>query len=109
MPCSSHEDVMRSKKKKKTTFQIVKHAIIRFINNQQYLTLNTLNVQFSYSVMSNSLRPHGLQHATLPCPSPTPGVQAHVHHIGDVIESSHPLSSPSPLTFSLSQHHGLFQ
>ena len=29
-------------------------------------------VQFSCSVMSNSLRPHGLQHARLPCPSPTP-------------------------------------
>ena len=29
-------------------------------------------VQFSRSVMSNSLRPHGLQHARLPCPSPTP-------------------------------------
>ena len=30
------------------------------------------NLQFSPSVMSNSLRPHGLQHARLPCPSPTP-------------------------------------
>ena len=29
--------------------------------------------QFSNSVMSNSLWPHGLQHARLPCPSPTPG------------------------------------
>ena len=32
------------------------------------------SVQFSHSVMSNSLRPHGLQHARPPCPSPTPGV-----------------------------------
>ena len=32
------------------------------------------SVQFSYSVVSSSLRPHGLQHARLPCPSPTPGV-----------------------------------
>ena len=30
------------------------------------------SVQFSRSVVSNSLRPHGLQHARLPCPSPTP-------------------------------------
>ena len=30
-------------------------------------------VQFSCSVASSSLRPHGLQHARLPCPSPTPG------------------------------------
>ena len=30
------------------------------------------SVQFSHLVMSDSLRPHGLQHAWLPCPSPTP-------------------------------------
>ena len=29
--------------------------------------------QFSHSVTSNSLRPHGLQHTRPPCPSPTPG------------------------------------
>ena len=32
------------------------------------------SVQFSYSVVSNSLWPHGLQHARPPCPSPTDGV-----------------------------------
>ena len=31
------------------------------------------SVQISHSVMSDSLQPHGLQHARLPCPSPTPG------------------------------------
>ena len=31
------------------------------------------SVQFSHSVVSNSLRSHGLQHTRLPCPSPTPG------------------------------------
>ena len=31
-----------------------------------------ISVQFSRSVVSNSLQPHGLQHARLPCPSPTP-------------------------------------
>ena len=30
-----------------------------------------ISVQFSHSVMSDSLQPHGLQHARLPCPSPT--------------------------------------
>ena len=34
--------------------------------------LNHLRVQFSHSVVSNSLRPHGPQHTRLPCPSPTP-------------------------------------
>ena len=32
------------------------------------------SVQFSHSVMSDSLRLHGMQHARPPCPSPTPGV-----------------------------------
>ena len=31
------------------------------------------SVRFSHSVVSDSLWPHGLQHARLPCPSPTPG------------------------------------
>ena len=66
--------------------------------------------QFSYSVMSDSLRPHELQHARPPCPSPTPGVHPdHVHCDGDVIQPSYPLSSPSPPTLNLSQYQGLFQ
>ena len=36
------------------------------------VTSKVNSVQFSRSVVSNSLRPHGLQHASLPCPSPTP-------------------------------------
>ena len=35
--------------------------------------------------------------------------QTHVHCIGDAIQPSHPLSSPSPPAFNLSQHQGLFQ
>ena len=35
--------------------------------------------------------------------------QTHVHWVGDAIQLSHPLSSPSPPTFNLSQHQGLFQ
>ena len=35
--------------------------------------LYNIAIQFSGSVMSDSLRPHRLQHARLPCPSPTPG------------------------------------
>jgi len=34
--------------------------------------------------------------------------QTHVHWVSDAIQPSHPLSSPSPLAFSLSQHQGLF-
>ena len=36
-------------------------------------------------------------------------VQTHVHRVGDAIQPTHPLSSPSPPAFSHSQHQGLFQ
>ena len=35
--------------------------------------------------------------------------QTHVHQVRDAIQQSHPLSSPSPPTFNLSQHQDLFQ
>ena len=35
--------------------------------------------------------------------------QTHVHQVGDAIQPSHPLSSPSPPALNLSQHQGLFQ
>ena len=63
--------------------------------------------KISHSVMSIL---HGLQHARLPCPSPTPGAYSnHVHWVGDAIQPSHPLSSLSPPAFNLFQHQGLFQ
>ena len=34
--------------------------------------------------------------------------QTHIHQVGDAIQTSHPLSSPSPPAFNLSQHQGLF-
>ena len=57
-----------------------------------------------------TLRPNGQQHTRLPCPSLTPeSTQTHVHHNSDAIQPSHLLSSPSPPTFNVSQHQGLFQ
>ena len=35
--------------------------------------------------------------------------QTHVHLVSEAIQPSHPLSAPSPATFSLSQHQGLFK
>ena len=43
-------------------------------------------------------------HHQLPEPA-----QTHIHQVGDAIQPSHPLSSPSPSAFNLSQHQGLFQ
>ena len=47
------------------------------------------SVQFSLSIMSNSLRPHGLQHTRSPCSSPTPGVPPKPMSIESVMPSSH--------------------
>ena len=52
--------------------------------------------------MSNSLWPHGLQHARPPVHHHLPEfTETHVHWVGDAIQPSHPLSSPSP-TFNFS-------
>ena len=68
-----------------------------------------LSVQFSRSVLSDSLRPHGLQHARLPCPSPNHGACSnYFHRVSDIIQPSHSLLSASPPAFNLSQHQGLF-
>ena len=55
------------------------------------------SVQFSRSVMSNSLQPHGLQHARLPCPSPTLGVYSNSCPLS---QWCHPTISSSVVPFS---------
>ena len=86
-------------------------SVLRFyIDSLCWPSDNPIRVQFSCSVVSGSLWPHGLQHAMPPCPSPTSRVcSTHVHRAGDAFQLSHPLSSPSPPAFSLSQHQGLFK
>ena len=70
------------------------------------------SVQFSSSVMSDSLQPHRLQHTRLPCPSPTPGACSNScpSHRGyhPTISSVVPFSSclqsfPASGSFSMSQ------
>ena len=46
-------------------------------------------IQFSRSVVSDSLQPHGLQHARPPCPSPTPRVYSDSTSIQSVMPSNH--------------------
>ena len=62
-------------------------------------------IQFSHSVASDSLQPMDCSTPGFPVHyqllEPT---QTHVHTVGDAIQPSHPLSSPSPPTFNLSQH-----
>ena len=73
------------------------------------LTLFNQFIQFCCLVVSDSLRPHGLQHTRPPCPSPTPRVYSNSWPLTDAIQPSHPLSSPSLPVFNFSQHQGLFK
>ena len=69
------------------------------------------SVQFSHSVISDSLLHHGLQHARLPCPSPTPGACSNscpssqwCHPTSSVVPfSSCPQSFPASGSFQMSQ------
>ena len=56
---------------------------------------------FSRSVMSDSLQPHGLQHARLPCPSPSPGVCSNLCSLS---RWCHPVISSSFTPFSSCPH-----
>ena len=70
------------------------------------------SVQFSSVALSHVLLCNPMDCNTIgfpvhhQLPEPT---QTHVHHISDAVQPSHPLSSPSPATFNLSQHQDLFQ
>ena len=57
----------------------------------------SLSVQFGCSVVSDSLQPHGLQHARLPGPSPTPGVYSNSCPLS---QWCHPTISSSVIPFS---------
>ena len=74
-------------------FQFNKKRSKKFIRS----VFVALSVQFSHSVMSDSLQPHESHHARPPCPSPTPGVHS------DSCPSSrwcHPAISSSVVPFS---------
>jgi len=69
-----------------------------------------LALQFSPSVVSDSLRPRGLSTPGFPVHHQLPELaQTHVVRVSDAIQPSHPLSSTSSPAFSLSHHQGLFQ
>ena len=65
---------------------------------------------FYRSVVSDSFWPRGPQHAMLPVYHQLlEFTQTHVHRVGAAMQPSHPLLSPSPPAFNLSQQQGLFQ
>ena len=81
-----------------------------FEETSPYLSLLYFqSVQFSCSVVSDSLWPHGLQHARLPCPSLSPDfAQTHVHWVDNAVQPSHPLLPPTPPVLNLCPASGSF-
>ena len=64
------------------------------------------SVQFSRSVVSDSLQPHESQHTRPPCPSPTPGVHSNSHPSS---QWCHPAISSSVIPFSSCPHSSQHQ
>ena len=83
-----------------------------FPERRTVCTVGSISVQFS-SVTQSCLTlcdPMDCSTPGLPIHHQLPElVQTHGHRLGDAIQPSHPLSSPSPPAFSLFQHQGLFQ
>ena len=81
------------------------------ISSQSFIVFSS--VQFSHSVVSDSLRPHESQHTRPPCPSPTPGVHSDSRPSSPwcypaisssvVLFSSYPQSLPASMSFPVSQ------
>ena len=77
-----------------------------------YNNLVNISVQFSSVVLSCPTHCDPMNHSTpgLPVYHHLPEfTQTHVYRVGDAIQPSHPLSSPSPPAPNPSQHQGLFQ
>ena len=103
------------------------HGFFRKMRNSVLIFLRIPSLVFScaqnckFHKVSQSVSPVAQSCPTLcdPMDCSTPGLpirhqllelaQTHVHRVSDAIQPSHPLSSPSPPAFSLSQHQGLFK
>ena len=82
------------------------------LSNWQQQQLHFNGFSSVQSLSRVSLRPHELQHARPPYPSPTPRTYPNSCPLSQWCQrwmASHPLLSPSPPAFSLSQHQGIFQ
>ena len=78
-------------------FNVRSQAFIKCSRKLSYTYICISSFQFSHSVMSDSLQPHGLKHARPPCPSPNPGVHSNSCPLS---RWQHPTISSSVVPFS---------
>ena len=77
---------------------MIKHEFLKVLWKPcKMCQITIFAVQFSCSVVSDSLRPHESQHARPPCPAPTPGVHSNSHPLS---QWCHPALSSSVVPFS---------
>jgi len=76
---------------------VLSHLFHTPLSHSSRGSLVLLSVQSIHSVMSNYLRPNGLQHTGPPCPSPAPGVYSNSCPLS---QWCHPVISPSVVPFS---------
>ena len=119
--------ILEPKKIKSVTISIFTHLFATWGRKNTYIWM-TESLCYSPETLTTFLISYSVQFSsfTLSCLTlcdsmdcSTPGfpvhhqllepTQTHIHHGGDAIQPSHPLSSPSPPTFNLSQYQGLFQ
>ena len=96
---------------KKHKIHITSRLVWLYFKNQIRGILAIISsVQFSLSVLSESCDQMDCSMLGFPVHNELPELtQTHVHRVGDAIQPSHPLSSPSPPAFNLSQNQSLFQ
>ena len=84
----------------------------RSLESSDLLSVPLSSIQFSSVAQSCPTLCNPMNRSTpgLPVHHQLPeSTQTHVYWVGDAIQPSHPLSSPSPSAFNLSQHQGLFK
>ena len=87
-------------------------AFPKFCPEETGLYFLLLNSQFSSVAQSCLTLCNPMDHSTPGLPvhhQLLEFTQTHVHWVGDALQPSHPLLSPSPPAFNLSQHHDLFK
>ena len=82
---------------------LLKYSTIYLLPWDQFSSVQLLSCVRLYNLMDCRMPGFSVHHQLLEV------TQTHVHRVSDAIQSSHPLSSPSPPAFKPSQQHGLFQ
>ena len=108
---AGQEATVRNGHASKDWFQLEKKCVKDVYSHPTYLTYRQSSIEFSSVAQSCPILwdPMACSTPGFPVNHQLVGfTQTHVHRVGDATQPSHPMSSPSPPAFSLSQHQGLF-